>query len=254
MAKAGGGGRSSTAGAVEISFRGSSTLERTKKVVEIEHMAFQYAQTNARGFTKQYTVKKRNETQREISLGKKRREEKGIGRAYSGQLLFSANVSAPPAPLADEEVLLAMEHNHFGRKCTTRGQLERPEGLGRRLEWGEHGCEFDGAKAYKDGRVCNILTVQEFHWRYHEETATTFTSLCPGCISTTRLFREHITLFGLLVPSRNTSPKNKSLKRRLENDLHRLPEMISTTAHSHGVVVGGHGAASEFWVAMGERR
>ncbi|NP_001267713.1 protochlorophyllide reductase, chloroplastic [Cucumis sativus] len=62
------------------------------------------------------------------------------------------------------------------------------------------GGEFDGAKAYKDSKVCNMLTMQEFHKRYHEETGITFASLYPGCIATTGLFREHIPLFRILFP------------------------------------------------------
>lgn len=62
------------------------------------------------------------------------------------------------------------------------------------------GGEFDGAKAYKDSKVCNMLTMQEFHRCYHEETGISFTSLYPGCIATTGLFREHIPLFRLLFP------------------------------------------------------
>nr|CAB3499262.1 unnamed protein product [Digitaria exilis] len=60
------------------------------------------------------------------------------------------------------------------------------------------GREFDGAKAYKDNKLCNMLTRQEFHRRYHGETGVTFTSLYPGCIDTTGLFREHISMFWLL--------------------------------------------------------
>ncbi|XP_058217984.1 protochlorophyllide reductase, chloroplastic isoform X3 [Rhododendron vialii] len=62
------------------------------------------------------------------------------------------------------------------------------------------GGDFDGAKSYKDSKVCNMLTMQEFHRRYHEETGITFASLYPGCIATTGLFREHIPLFRLLFP------------------------------------------------------
>ncbi|KAJ9563253.1 hypothetical protein OSB04_008413 [Centaurea solstitialis] len=62
------------------------------------------------------------------------------------------------------------------------------------------GGDFDGAKAYKDSKVCNMLTMQEFHRRYHEETGITFASLYPGCIATTGLFREHIPLFRALFP------------------------------------------------------
>ncbi|KAJ6979969.1 protochlorophyllide reductase [Populus alba x Populus x berolinensis] len=59
---------------------------------------------------------------------------------------------------------------------------------------------IDGAKAYKDSKVCNMLTMQEFHRRLHEETGIAFASLYPGCIATTGLFREHIPLFRLLFP------------------------------------------------------
>lgn len=62
------------------------------------------------------------------------------------------------------------------------------------------GGDFDGAKAYKDSKVCNMLTMQEFHRRYHEKTGIVFSSLYPGCIATTGLFREHIPLFRALFP------------------------------------------------------
>ena len=62
------------------------------------------------------------------------------------------------------------------------------------------GGEFDGAKAYKDSKVCNMLTMQEFHRRYHEETGISFASLYPGCIAETGLFRNHIPLFRILFP------------------------------------------------------
>ncbi|TVU16603.1 hypothetical protein EJB05_40176 [Eragrostis curvula] len=60
--------------------------------------------------------------------------------------------------------------------------------------------EFDGAKAYKDSKICNMLTMQELHRRFHEDTGITFASLYPGCIATTGLFREHIPLFRMLFP------------------------------------------------------
>ncbi|XP_057525605.1 protochlorophyllide reductase-like [Amaranthus tricolor] len=62
------------------------------------------------------------------------------------------------------------------------------------------GGEFDGAKAYKDSKVCNMLTMQEFHRRFHEETGITFSSLYPGCIAETGLFRNHVALFRTLFP------------------------------------------------------
>jgi len=52
------------------------------------------------------------------------------------------------------------------------------------------GKGFFGAKAYKDSKVCNMMTVSELHRRYHDKTGITFSSMYPGCIAETALFRE----------------------------------------------------------------
>jgi len=52
------------------------------------------------------------------------------------------------------------------------------------------GKPFFGAKAYKDSKVCNMMTVYELHRRYHEDTGIVFSSMYPGCIAETALFRE----------------------------------------------------------------
>ena len=62
------------------------------------------------------------------------------------------------------------------------------------------GKEFDGAKAYKDSKVCNMLTMSEMHRRFHDATGVTFSSLYPGCIAETGLFREHYSVFKTLFP------------------------------------------------------
>ena len=62
------------------------------------------------------------------------------------------------------------------------------------------GKEFIGAKAYKDSKVCNMLTMRQLHQRYHESTGVTFSSLYPGCIAETPLFRNHNFLFRIVFP------------------------------------------------------
>lgn len=52
------------------------------------------------------------------------------------------------------------------------------------------GKSFFGAKAYKDSKVCNMMTVSELHRRYHDSTGIAFSSMYPGCIAETSLFRE----------------------------------------------------------------
>ena len=62
------------------------------------------------------------------------------------------------------------------------------------------GKKFEPVKAYKDSKVCNVLTMRELHRRYHDATGITFTSLYPGCVATTALFRNHYPLFQKLFP------------------------------------------------------
>lgn len=62
------------------------------------------------------------------------------------------------------------------------------------------GKKFEPVKAYKDSKVCNILMMRELHKRYHEETGIIFSSLYPGCVATTALFRNHYRLFQFLFP------------------------------------------------------
>lgn len=62
------------------------------------------------------------------------------------------------------------------------------------------GNSFEPVKAYKDSKVCNVLTMRELHRRYHESTGIVFSSLYPGCVATTALFRNHYPLFQKLFP------------------------------------------------------
>jgi len=62
------------------------------------------------------------------------------------------------------------------------------------------GGEFDGAKAYKDSKVCDVMLMRELHRRYHGSTGIAFSSLYPGCIAETNLFREHYPVFQSLFP------------------------------------------------------
>eukprot|EP00586_Coscinodiscus_wailesii_P001063 CAMPEP_0172480922 /NCGR_PEP_ID=MMETSP1066-20121228/6454_1 /TAXON_ID=671091 /ORGANISM="Coscinodiscus wailesii, Strain CCMP2513" /LENGTH=434 /DNA_ID=CAMNT_0013242747 /DNA_START=68 /DNA_END=1372 /DNA_ORIENTATION=+ len=62
------------------------------------------------------------------------------------------------------------------------------------------GKPFFGAKAYKDSKVCNMMTVSELHQRYHNTTGIVFSSMYPGCIAETALFREKRSWFRKAFP------------------------------------------------------
>lgn len=59
---------------------------------------------------------------------------------------------------------------------------------------------FKSGKAYKDSKLCNMLTIRELHRRYHLTTGITFNSLYPGCVADTPLFRNHYPLFRTIFP------------------------------------------------------
>lgn len=63
-----------------------------------------------------------------------------------------------------------------------------------------NGKRFEPVRAYKESKVCNILTMRELHRRFHDSTGITFTSLYPGCVADTPLFRNHYPLFQKLFP------------------------------------------------------
>mmetsp|Transcript_19338 Transcript_19338/g.27916 ORF Transcript_19338/g.27916 Transcript_19338/m.27916 type:complete len:221 (+) Transcript_19338:812-1474(+) len=71
-----------------------------------------------------------------------------------------------------------------------RADLGKLQGFGKTSTPMADGKGFFGAKAYKDSKVCNMMTVSELHERYHESTGIVFSSMYPGCIAETNLFRE----------------------------------------------------------------
>lgn len=62
------------------------------------------------------------------------------------------------------------------------------------------GKKFEPVKAYKDSKVCNVLTMRELHRRYHTTTGIVFSSFYPGCVADTPLFRNHYPLFQKIFP------------------------------------------------------
>jgi protochlorophyllide reductase len=52
------------------------------------------------------------------------------------------------------------------------------------------GYGFIGAKAYKDSKLCLMMTSNFLYSKYHRNTGIAFSSIYPGCIAETPLFRE----------------------------------------------------------------
>ena len=62
------------------------------------------------------------------------------------------------------------------------------------------GKPFKPGKAYKDSKLCNMITTQELHRRLHGSTGIIFTSLYPGCVADTPLFRDTPKAFQTIFP------------------------------------------------------
>lgn len=62
-----------------------------------------------------------------------------------------------------------------------------------------NGKKFKPGKAYKDSKLCNMITVQELSKRYAKE-GIIINSIYPGCVADTNLFRDTPWLFRLLFP------------------------------------------------------
>ena len=62
-----------------------------------------------------------------------------------------------------------------------------------------NGKRFKPGKAYKDSKLCNMIVTQELHRRY-QDSPILFSSLYPGCVANTKLFRNTPKIFQILFP------------------------------------------------------
>ena len=62
-----------------------------------------------------------------------------------------------------------------------------------------NGRKFKPGKAYKDSKLCNMVTVQELSKRFAKEKII-INSIYPGCVADTNLFRDTPWLFRFLFP------------------------------------------------------
>ena len=63
-----------------------------------------------------------------------------------------------------------------------------------------NGKAFKPGKAYKDSKLCNMITTQELHRRLHQSTGIVFSSLYPGCVADSPLFRNTPRAFQKIFP------------------------------------------------------
>ncbi len=62
-----------------------------------------------------------------------------------------------------------------------------------------NGKRFKPGKAYKDSKLCNMITIQELYKRFRGSPIV-YSSLYPGCVANTKLFRNTPKIFQWLFP------------------------------------------------------
>ena len=80
-------------------------------------------------------------------------------------------------------------HDLDGFKAGFNKPIEMADGYG-----------FDGAKAYKDSKLCLMMLANFLHTKYHKTTGIAFSSMYPGCIAESPLFREKRSWFRKYFP------------------------------------------------------
>lgn len=96
------------------------------------------------------------------------------------------------------------------------------------------GKKFKPGKAYKDSKLCNVLTMRELHRRYHESTGIIFSCLYPGCVATTGLFRNHYPLFQKLFPLFQKNITGGYVSEELAGE--RVAEVVAEPQYNHSGV------------------
>lgn len=96
------------------------------------------------------------------------------------------------------------------------------------------GKKFKPGKAYKDSKLCNMMTVRELHRRYHTVTGIVFSSFYPGCVADTPLFRNHFPLFRTIFPWFQKNITGGYVSQELAGD--RLAQVVADPKFSESGV------------------
>lgn len=117
-----------------------------------------------------------------------------------------ANLLLPTIKLAQGRVVFLATQTHnpdtLPGKIPPQADLGNLDGLVKgfkELPGTIDGKKFEPTKAYKDSKVCNILTMTEMNKRYGTD-GVTFSAVFPGCIAESELFREKRGWFRFIFP------------------------------------------------------
>ena len=90
-----------------------------------------------------------------------------------------------------------------------------------------NGKAFKPGKAYKDSKLCNMITGRELHRRFHATTGIVFNTLYPGCVADTPLFRHTPRAFQTIFPWFQKNITKGYVTQELAGD--RLAQVVADT-------------------------
>lgn len=91
-----------------------------------------------------------------------------------------------------------------------------------------NGQAFKPGKAYKDSKLCNMITGRELHRRHHARTGIVFNTLYPGCVADTPLFRHTPRAFQVIFPWFQKNITKGYVTQELAGD--RLAQVVADPA------------------------
>ena len=96
------------------------------------------------------------------------------------------------------------------------------------------GKPFKPGKAYKDSKLCNMIMSRELHRRYHGSTGIVFSTLYPGCVADTALFRDTPQAFRTIFPWFQKNITKGYVSQELAGD--RVAQVVADAAFAQSGV------------------
>ncbi len=135
--------------------------------------------------------------------------EISVATNYLGHFLLAnlmlEDLQKSPAPRLVTLGTVTANSEEFGGKVPIPAPADLGDFQGMKADFKDPIAMIDGkpfkpGKAYKDSKLCCMMMSRELHARFHDRTGIVFSTLYPGCVADTPLFRNAPRLFQNIFP------------------------------------------------------